>query len=157
RLIQALDIPAALMDFLSQELGLDFANRSPAQIAIWLNTRQSLTELVDTEGSRFLPGSPPANWFTGYAVAAPDGQPPDGLSYQWLRQMCDNMLHLDGYEPSLVAGNTEQASAQLLPEARAGMSKLERGQIPENGRTHASGGDDYRTAYEQLSQEALGA
>jgi hypothetical protein len=39
----------------------------------------------------------------GWAVADPDGAPAPALAQQWLTQMCDSTLKLNGYEPVLAA------------------------------------------------------
>ena len=60
-----------------------------------------MTELVAVPDMYQLPGSPPSNIFTGYAIADSDGETPATVAVEWLRQMCDYTLHLDQYEPLL--------------------------------------------------------
>ena len=77
-----------------------------------------MTELVDTEGLKSLPGSPASNWFMGWATSSPDGQQAPALAREWLVQMCDNTLHLDAYEPYLEKlTNLRQAPADTVLRA----------------------------------------
>ncbi len=77
-----------------------------------------MTELVDTEDLKFLPGSPASNWFMGWAISSPDGQQAPDLAREWLVQMCDNTLHVDAYEPYLEdLTNPRQAPAATGPSA----------------------------------------
>ncbi|SRR6266542_1977763 len=101
RFVRALALPEALAGFLTQSLGLATADDPPSQAGVWLKTPRSMTEVVDTEGFKSLPGSPASNWFAGWAIADPGGQPAELAAVEMLRQMCDYTLHLDGYEPVL--------------------------------------------------------
>jgi len=115
RFAQALKLPTALAQFLTDTLGLPTSSDPQAEIAIWLKAHTaSLTELVDVDGFTVVPGSPQANWFMGFAVADPQGQQRDSLARTWLEQMCDTSLHLDGYESALAAlGPTSHTSPSL--------------------------------------------
>ncbi len=98
---RCLALPGVLAEFLTKELDLTTASDPPAQIGIWLKTPHAMTELVDIEGLKSIPGSPASNWFVGYAVADPAGHKSEAAAVELLSQMCDYTLHLDGYEPLL--------------------------------------------------------
>jgi hypothetical protein len=99
RFVQVLKMPHGLAKFLTNDLGLATSSDPAAEIAIWLKAQgASLTELVDIEGMRVIPGSPQSNWFMAFAVADPAGQREEDLARTWLGQMCDSALHLDGHE-----------------------------------------------------------
>lgn len=83
------------------------ATNPPAQVGVWLKAK-NITELVDIHGLRPVRGSVISNQFTGWAVADPNGKDPAGTSLDWLTEMCDHTLHLDGYEPVLAAIETEE-------------------------------------------------
>ena len=111
RFVRALAIPGAQAAFLTQDLGLATGDQ-PVQAGVYLDAPHSMTELVDTEDLKFLPGSPASNWFMGWAISSPDGQQAPDLAREWLVQMCDNTLHVDAYEPYLEGpANPRQASA----------------------------------------------
>jgi hypothetical protein len=98
RFTRALAIPQALAHFLTRDLSLATSADPPAQLGLWLNTPDKMTELVDIENLNTLPGSAQANWFIGYAVADPEGASPTTTATDLLGQMCDFTLHLDGWE-----------------------------------------------------------
>jgi hypothetical protein len=119
RFIRALAIPRAQAAFLTHDLGLAATEVQPAQVGVYLDAPHSMTELVDTEDLKFLPGSPVSNWFMGWAISSPDGQQAPDLAREWLVQMCDNTLHVDAYEPYLEdLTNFRQAPADTGPSAR---------------------------------------
>jgi hypothetical protein len=101
RLSQILALPAQLGGFLTDELSLATFDDPPAQVGVWLTTQRSMTELVDVEQLRTLPGAMPSNQFIGWALADPNGGEADDVAVDWLTSMCDNALHLDGYEAVL--------------------------------------------------------
>jgi hypothetical protein len=114
RFSESLRVPAALVNFLRQQLGLRTSNDPVAEMGIWLNAPRALTELVDIGGFESVPGSLQSNWFTGFAMADPDGQPVMGMAQAWLGQMCDSSLHLDDREAALSNLGTESAGGRRL-------------------------------------------
>jgi hypothetical protein len=103
RFINGLDVPDAIAaSFLVGDLRLRIGEEPTTKIAAWLEGRPDLSTLVDIAGFRRLGGTQMSPWFGGYAVADGDGEPPSSLAVEWLRQMCDDALHLDGYEPMLL-------------------------------------------------------
>jgi hypothetical protein len=118
RFVRALMIPGALAAFLIQDLGLTTTGDQPAQTGVYLDAPHSMTELVDTEDLKFLPGSPASSWFMGWAISSPDGQQAPDLAREWLVQMCDSTLHVDAYEPYLGdLANLRQTPADTGPPA----------------------------------------
>ncbi len=122
RLTWALAIPSALTKFLSKDVGLVSFDDPPAQFGIWLRTQHSITELVDTEALKSLPGQPPPNCFIAYAIANPEGKSATGIALDFLTQLCDHTLHLDGYEPVLRALGPPSREKE---EKRTGHSSVE--------------------------------
>ena len=100
-LTQILSLPGDLGQFLTQSLGLNTADDPPALVGVSLKALQSMFELVDITGLKPLVGSSPCPWYEGWAVADPDGQPPNKIAVELLRQMCDYTLFVDEYEPTL--------------------------------------------------------
>lgn len=127
RFARALAIPGAQAAFLTRDLGLATTGDQPAQAGVYLDAPRSMTELVDTEDLKALPGSPASSWFMGWAISSPDGQQAPDLAREWLVQMCDSTLHVDAYEPYLEdLANPRQAStetgppvSQILPDQNA--------------------------------------
>jgi hypothetical protein len=101
RFTRALNLPAVLARFLSDELGLIPADDPPAQAGVWLNASRSMSELIDVGQLKPVKGAMGSNQFMGWAVADPGGDPAEATAVDWLTQMCDHTLHLDGYEPVL--------------------------------------------------------
>lgn len=103
RFIDGLDVPDAIAtSLLVGDLRLGIGEEPTTKIAVWLEGRPDLSTLVDITGFRRLRGTQMSPWFGGYAVADGDGEPASSLAVEWLRQMCDDALHLDGYEPMLL-------------------------------------------------------
>jgi hypothetical protein len=103
RLIGGLGVPDAIAtELLAGDLRLTIGEEPTTKIAVWLDARPDLSALVDIAGCRRLPGTHVSPWFGGYAVADGNGEPSSPLAVEWLRQMCDDALHLDGYEPTLL-------------------------------------------------------
>lgn len=103
RFIDGLDVPDAITTgLLARDLRLSLGEEPAPKIAVWLESRQDLSALVDLSGCLRLGGTQVSPWFGGYAVADSSGDPPAGLAVEWIRQMCDDSLHLDGYEPMLL-------------------------------------------------------
>jgi hypothetical protein len=98
---------------------------------VYLDAPHSMSELVDTEDLKSLPGSSAPGWFMGWALSAPDGRQTSALAREWLAQMCDNTLYVDDYEPVLDAlANARQptvtaVSAAAMPIAIYDALKLE--------------------------------
>lgn len=103
RFIDGLRVPDAIAtSLLAGDLRLNVGEEPTTKIAIWLEGRPDLSALVDIAGFRRLRGTQMSRQFSGYAVADGDGQPTSSLAVEWLRQMCDDALRLDGYEPMLL-------------------------------------------------------
>jgi hypothetical protein len=115
---KALECPTALALYLADDLGLgvrsrelnniekifdsDGKNSAVASVAVWLTTPNALTELVGISGFQQLPGSPASAQFDAYAVIDPNGMDGSNTAIDWMRQMCDYSLHLDGYDAKLM-------------------------------------------------------
>ena len=118
RLVRALAVPGAFADFLAKELGLATSGDPLAQAGVTLDVAHAMTELVDTEGLEPVPGSSASTWFMRCAFADPDGEPALTLAREWITQMCDSALNLNGYETALDAtGNPRQPSPAELSKA----------------------------------------
>ncbi|MGO9295139.1 MAG: hypothetical protein ACLP52_14910 [Streptosporangiaceae bacterium] len=116
RLSNALKLPASLAAFLAEQLGLSTSADPAAEIGVWLKAAQVLTELIDVDGYASVEGSAQSNWYMGFAMADPDGQPLGDVAETWLRQLCDSALHLDGYEADLASLRPDTGADQ--PDAR---------------------------------------
>ena len=103
------------MRFLTEDLGLTASDDPPAQAGVWLTAPASIREMVDVERLQTLKGAMPSTQFIGWALADPGGNTAEGTAADWLTAMCDNTLHLDGYEPTL-----ERIRAGRKDELRAG-------------------------------------
>jgi hypothetical protein len=99
RFARALTVPEALAHFLRNQLGLATPDEPAAQAGLWLNAPRALTQLVDVGSLKTLPGSAQSNWFIGYAVADPQGKSAGAAAVDFLGQLCDFTMHLDGWEP----------------------------------------------------------
>ena len=102
RFAQALELPGALAQFLTSDLGLATTAEPPAQQGMWLNAPHAMSELVDAGDLKPLPGSALVNGFTSYSIADPEGKPVTAAALDILSQMCDFTLHLDGWESAIV-------------------------------------------------------
>ena len=107
----ALAIPGAFAEFLAKDLGLGTSDDPPAQLGVWLRSYRPLTVMVDTRGLRTLPGSSPSNWYSGWAFAAPDGKSGRETARDFLIQLCEYTLHLDGFEQTLNGVDQPQSTA----------------------------------------------
>lgn len=123
RFTDALTLPALLGRFLADELGLVISDDPPAQAGIWLKTRGSMTELVDVEQFRMVKGAVSLNQFTGWALGDPGGDAAEATAVDWLTEMCDTALRLDGYEQALERMRTgrkdELRTGERLPAGRS--------------------------------------
>ena len=117
RLGEALKLPASLAAFLAEQLGLSTSADPAAEIGVWLKAAQVLTELIDVDGYASVEGSAQSNWYMGFAMADPEGQPLGDVAETWLRQLCDSALHLDGYEADLASLRPDTGADQ--PNARS--------------------------------------
>jgi hypothetical protein len=158
RLALVLDLPGALTEFLSRDLGLATTDCPPAQVGISLDAPQFITQLVDPGDLETLPGSSARTWFMGWALADPHGEPPPKLIHDWLTQLCDIALCVDGYEPTLEAiENLQQPPGRLTP-TRPGRKKLDHGQPPAGAVKPVQDPDiGHAQAYEQFTKESLAA
>lgn len=109
RFAKSLRVPAAMVNFLRQELGLSTSNDPLAEIGVWLKAPRAMTELVDIDGFESVPGSAQLNWSMGFAMADPEGRPATGTAEAWLQHMCDSSLHLD--DRAAVLSNLGRESA----------------------------------------------
>ena len=107
----ALAIPAAFAEFLAKDLGLGTSDDPPAQLGVWLQSHRPLTVMVDTHGMKTLLGSSPSNWYSGWAFAAPDGKSGRETARDFLIQLCEYTLHLDGFEQTLNGADRAQPAA----------------------------------------------
>ena len=107
----ALAMPGAFAQFLAKDLDLDTSDDPPAQLGVWLQSYGPLTVMVDTRGLKTLPGSSPSNWYTGWAFAAPDGKSGQQTARDFLIQLCEYDLHLDGFEQTLDGADSTQPAA----------------------------------------------
>ena len=98
----ALAVPRAFADFLEGDLGAATSNDPPAQLGVWLQSYQPLTVMVDIDGLRMLPGMSQSNRFIGWTFAAPDGKSATGAVRDLMVSLCEDTLHLDGFEQSLI-------------------------------------------------------
>ena len=116
-LSEALKLPAALAEFLAGQLSLSTSADPAAEIGVWLKAARVLAELIDVDGYASVEGSAQSNWYMGFAMADPDGQPLGDVAETWLRQLCDSALHLDGYEADLASLRPDTGAGQ--PNARS--------------------------------------
>jgi hypothetical protein len=103
RLTAALAVPEALASFLSGRAGVATHSRPPAQFGIWVRAPQAMTELVDPGGLPALPGAWTSSEFSGWAFTDPRGTGRSTTACGLLRQLCEDTLHLDGYEDTIAA------------------------------------------------------
>jgi len=94
----AFTIPEAFRRNLTEAMKLRTFGQPPAEAGIWLSSPHSLLDIVDIEDLHIIPGSPASNWFIGFAMADPGGEPARQIAADFLDQLCDYTLHLDGYE-----------------------------------------------------------
>jgi hypothetical protein len=116
---RVLEFPAALAGFLKRDLGLEVPATNPhpgspsqqsmASVSVSLVTPHAMTDLVDIDGYQQLPGAPVSAQFVGYAVTHSEGSSPAAMAVDWMRQMCDNVLHLDDYDAAF-SGLAEDAT-----------------------------------------------
>jgi len=112
RLTRALAIPGLLAKFVTHDLGLATSDHPQAKVAVILNTPGPMTELVDIGDLKSLPGSPVLNQFMGWAIADPAGKPAAGTARDFMTQLCEHVLRLNGYESVLAAiGTAGEAAA----------------------------------------------
>jgi hypothetical protein len=102
-LIHALSLPTALAHFLREDLGLTTVDEPAASVMVWIDTPDALSNFVDIGNCQPLPGSPSSPRFESYAVLDAKGLPVADMAIEWIRQMCDNTLHVDNYESLLSA------------------------------------------------------
>jgi hypothetical protein len=98
KLVKALDVPKALVSFLTSTLGLTTSSNPPALFGVLLRSRNPLTSMVSTAGLRMRPGASPSNWFYGYLIGDPDGETARAASCKLLTELCEYTLQADGYE-----------------------------------------------------------
>lgn len=73
---------------------------------------------MDTEGLRTLPGSSPSNWFSGWAFANSDGKSKCETACDFLGQLCEYTLHLDGFEQRLDEISSAESPAAAVKDTR---------------------------------------
>jgi hypothetical protein len=96
RFQQAMTLPDELATWLAQHLSLTTYDRPAAQAGIMIQSRQPLTELIDTNGIPALPGPGVHSQFTGWAVADTNGKTVQDLASQMMLDLSERILHLDG-------------------------------------------------------------
>jgi len=90
------------------ELRLTTEGDPAATLAVWLDTPRHLEQLVDIRSFNREPGTYISRQFAGYAVAADTGASPAAVATSWIRQLCDNSLHIYDYEEELLSiGNVD--------------------------------------------------
>jgi hypothetical protein len=72
------------------------SNQPAGQFGIMLQTRQPLTQIIDTDGIQRLPASYVLNQFTGWAVADANGKTVPELASEMMLDLSERILHLDG-------------------------------------------------------------
>jgi hypothetical protein len=97
----ALAVPGAIAEHLTERVGIDVGNDPSPMIGFWLAASSDLTQLINTDGLNHIEGSHLSRWYDAYAVADTVGRPPNDVAAEWLTQLCDRALHLDGYEDLL--------------------------------------------------------
>jgi len=102
-LMLTLDLPSALAHFLRDDLGLSTAGKEPTSAAVWMDSPDALCNYVSIGECQPLPGSPSFPRFESYAVLDHMGVTVSEMAIEWIRQMCDDALHFDNYEPLLSA------------------------------------------------------
>lgn len=103
RFISGLSVPDAIVtELLAGDLRLSVGDKPAMKIAVWLEGRPDLSTLVDFTSHQRLRGTNISPWFGGYAVSDSNGNSTSTEAVEWIRQMCDDALHLDGYEPTLL-------------------------------------------------------
>ncbi len=105
RFIQAIAVPGELASWLEHHLGLMTSNQPAAQFGIMLQAKQSLTQIVKTDGIKKLPSSDTQNMFTGWAVADAKGKTVPELASEMTLDLSERILHLDGTIEQMT-GNT---------------------------------------------------
>ncbi len=103
RFVLALALTEALATFLTEDLHLTVPDDPPRQAGVWLTASQSMTELVDIRDGQLLPGSPPSRSFYGSTPVDQAHRSAAAQARVWITEMCDEALHLDGYEPALAS------------------------------------------------------
>jgi len=75
RLALALELPRALSELLSGDLGLAVSGDPPVQVVARLEAQKDLAEMIDIAGMTQLPGRPNGVQAVGYFIAGADGVP----------------------------------------------------------------------------------
>lgn len=101
-LVRTLSVPAAVRNLATEELGLSTAATPPDRVGVFFSTPRALTELVDIGDLPRVPGSHISQHFVAGAVADPGGQDTSATAREWIMQLCDRDLPLDGYEHTLL-------------------------------------------------------
>ena len=97
----ALSLPAVIARFLTDELTMSVEAEPAPAVGFWLATSSNLTELINLDGLTQIAGSRLSQWYDAYAVATEEGQLPEALAKAWITRLCDDSLHLDGYEDAI--------------------------------------------------------
>ncbi len=98
RIILALALPGELARFLTK-IGLPTSSDPATQLAVLVQARQALTEIIDPGGIKALPATYVVNESVGYLIADPAGEPAPGAASRVLRDLSERVLHLDGQHP----------------------------------------------------------
>jgi hypothetical protein len=105
RFVQALALPGELAGWLEHQLGLTSTDHPAAESGIMLQSRQPLSEMIDTSGIPALSSPYVQNQFTGWAVADANGKTIPELASQMMMDLSERIMHLDG--------TVEQMSGQV--------------------------------------------
>lgn len=97
----ALALPAAIAGYLADQLGVHVDSDPKPMIGFWLATSSDLTQLIDINGLTYVEGSHLSRWYDAYAVTDGEGKEREEMAADWLTQLCDVALHLDGYEDAI--------------------------------------------------------
>jgi len=100
--VHSLSAPTSVHALLADELGLQTPGDPPVRVAVFMSAPEALTQLVEVETFRRVPGRQASREFLGGATADSPGQDARATAKAWIMQMCDRDLPLDGYEQSLL-------------------------------------------------------
>jgi hypothetical protein len=94
-LTHALQLPTALAEFLTSELGLATSGNPPAHVAVRLEAQHDLAEMINVTRMPSLPGSQHKCQATGYFIASSHGLPPADAAKQMITDVLRYALNVD--------------------------------------------------------------
>jgi len=95
RLVWTLDLPQALSQFATSELGLTAYGEPPAQVAVRLEAQEDMAEMIDVAGMKQLPGRPNTAQGIGYFIASRDGDPAEDAAKRMVTDVLRYALNID--------------------------------------------------------------